>query len=303
MSKTILITGASGLIGKPLTSLLLENGYTVHQLSRDISKANKGVKVFKWDISRMTIDEKCIENVDAIINLAGAGIADKPWNNKRKKEVIKSRTESLHLLHDLLKRKPNHTVKTLISSSAVGHYGDRKDEILTEQSEPGTDFLANTCLAWERAADKLMHTGLRLVIFRTGIVLTASGGALPPLAKPVKLGAGSALGTGEQWMPWIHIDDVVNMFLFALQNEEMQGVYNMAAPHPVTNKVFVSILAKLLHKPLWLPRVPEIALRILLGEMSAVVTNSNRTSAEKIIKAGFQFKFEKAEQALSDIYG
>lgn len=301
MTKTVLITGASGLIGKPLTRLLLDNGYIVHQLSRNVSKANDDVKIFKWDISRMTIDEKCIENVDAIINLAGAGIADKAWTNQRKKEIVKSRTDSLLLLNDLLKRKPNQ-VKTLISASAVGHYGDRNDEILTELSEPGTDFLANTCLAWERAADKLMHSGLRLVIFRTGIVLSKDGGALPQLAKPINLGFGSALGTGKQWMPWIHIDDAVSMYLFALENEQLQGVYNMAAPNPVINKELIKALAKQLRKPLWLPRVPEIALRIVLGEMSRVIINSNRTSADKIVSAGFNFEFKQIEHALENIY-
>lgn len=302
MSKTVLITGASGLIGKPLTQLLLEKGFTVHQLSHDLSKSNAGVKIFRWDTSRMEIDPKCIENVDAIINLAGEGIADKAWTHKRKQQIITSRTNSLKLLHDVLKKHPNHTVKTLISSSAIGHYGDRKDEILTEESEPGTDFLANTCLAWERAADKIGDLGIRLIKLRTGVVLAQQGGALPKIASPIKLGVGASLGSGNQWVSWIHITDVVNIYLYALENEKMQGVYNMTAPFPVTNKELTQAIAKQLQKPLWLPAVPELALRIMLGEMSITVLNSTRTSADKIIESGYKFKFPKLESALTEIY-
>lgn len=302
MSKTILITGASGLVGQPLTKLLIQKGYTVHQLSRDISKANEHVKIFKWDVSRMEIDKNCLENVDAIINLAGEGIADKAWTQKRKQQIIKSRTGAINLLHDALKENPNHTVKTFISSSAVGHYGHRYDEILTEDSEPGTDFLANTCLSWERAADKMENIGLRLVIFRTGLVLSKSGGALAQMAKPIYRGLGSALGNGKQWVPWIHIEDAINMFLYALEHDNIAGVYNMSSPFPVTNKELTKAVALQLHKPLWLPKIPEFLLRIILGEMSRVILNSNRTTADKIIESGFRFKFLKIEQALNEIY-
>lgn len=302
MSKTVLITGASGLIGKPLTNLLVQKGYTVNQLSRNLSKANTGAKVFKWDISRMQIDENCIKDVDIIINLAGEGIADKAWTKKRKHEIIESRTGALKLLFDTLRNNPGHQVKTFISSSAVGHYGDRNDEILTEESEPGTDFLANTCLAWERAADKIKSLGLRLITFRTGVVLTKDGGALPTIAKPIKLGFGAAIGSGKQWAPWIHIDDVVNMILFAVENEGIMGVYNMVSPFPVTNQELTKAIALELKKPLWLPKVPKLALRIALGEMSRVVLNSNKVSADKIIESGFLFKYPKLKLALNKIY-
>ncbi|MBC8053175.1 MAG: TIGR01777 family protein [Sphingobacteriaceae bacterium] len=302
MNKTVLITGASGLIGRPLTELLIKKGYIVHQLSRSISKANSGVKVFKWDVSRMEIDANCIEGVDTIINLAGEGIADKAWTPKRKQEIISSRTGAIKLLHDTLKNTPGHTVKTFISSSAVGHYGDRKDEILSEESEPGTDFMANTCLAWERATDKITNLGIRLVTFRTGVVLSPYGGALPKLIKPLKIGLGAALGSGKQWVPWIHTEDVVNMFLYAMENEGVHGVYNMTSPFPATNLDLTRALARQLKKPLWLPSVPSIALRIALGELSAAVLNSNRTTCDKIVEAGFKFKFPKLECALSDLY-
>lgn len=303
MSKTVLITGASGLIGKPLTERLIKAGYAVHQLSRNASKVNHGAKMYQWDPSSMQIDSKCIENVSVIIHLAGEGIADRPWTNKRKQEIIKSRTESLKLLYNLLETHPENEVKTFISSSAVGHYGDRKDEILSEDSEPGTDFLANTCLAWERAADKITNLGLRLVTFRTGVVLSTEGGALPKIAKPIKLGMGAPLGSGRQWMPWIHIHDVADMFLYAIENDEIEGVYNMASPFPVTNKTFTQAVAKQMNKSLWLPPVPALILRIIMGEMSRVVLNSNRTSSDKIVESGFKFKYPKLESALSELYG
>lgn len=302
MEKTVLITGASGLIGKPLSRLLIEKGYIIHQLSRNISKANTGVKIFKWDVSRMEIDESCLKNVDAIINLAGAGIADKAWTNKRKLEIVKSRTDSLELLQNLLDKNPDHNVKTFISSSAVGHYGDRKDEILHEESEPGTDFMANTCLSWERAADKIASLVPRLIILRTGVVLSKEGGALPQLSKPIKLGFGAALGTGKQWVPWIHIEDTLQIFLYALENESIKGIYNMAAPFPVTNAELTKACAHQFKKSLWLPRVPETALRIALGEMSRVVLNSTRTTADKLIETGFKFKYSKIELALQHLY-
>ncbi|HEY0057067.1 MAG TPA: TIGR01777 family oxidoreductase [Pedobacter sp.] len=302
MSKTVLITGASGLIGKPLTELLIEKGFKVHQLSRYLDKANKGSKIFKWDVSKMQIDENCLENVDTIINLAGEGIADKAWTNIRKEEIINSRTGALQLLYNVLINNPNHQVKTFISASAVGYYGDRGDEILTEESEPGKDFLANTCLAWEEAADKIGNLDIKLIKFRKGVVLTANGGALPKMAKPVQLGAGAALGTGKQWVPWIHLEDAINMYLYALENEHLEGIFNMTAPVPVTNAEFTQALAKQFNKPLWLPKVPVLALKIMLGEMSRVVLNSNRTSANKIIRESFIFNFSHLENALSNIY-
>ena len=301
MNQTVLITGASGLIGKPLTRFLLDKGYKVHQLTRDLTKPNDGAKAFKWNVANMEIDEKCIENVDAIINLAGEGIADKTWTQNRKQQIIESRTGALKLLYKLLK-ETNHQVKTFISSSAVGHYGDRKDEILTEQSEPGTDFMANTCLAWERSADKISSLGIRLVKFRTGVVLSNDGGSLPKMAKPIRLNLVSVLGSGKQWVSWIHIDDALNMILYALENQNIQDIYNMCSPFPVTNKELTNAIAKQLHKPLWMPAVPELALRIILGEMSRVVLNSQRVSADKIVEAGFKFKYPKIEQALRDIY-
>lgn len=302
MSKTVLITGGSGLLGRPLTRLLLNSGYNVHHLSRSLSKATEGVQTFKWDTTEMEIDPRCIDNVDIIINLAGEGIADKIWTKSRKEAIVNSRTNALQLLFNLLQDTPEHKVKAVLSSSAVGYYGDRGNELLTETSEPGTDFLANTCFAWENAADKLKDLGLRLVKFRTGVVLSTEGGALPKIAAPVKMGLATPLGSGRQWVPWIHIDDAVNLFLHAILHEEIEGAFNMAAPHPVTNSDLTRAIAQHFGKNLWLPKVPELALRVLLGEMSRVVLNSNRTSSEKVLKTGFKFKYPVIGPALNALY-
>jgi uncharacterized protein len=301
MAKTILITGGSGLIGRSLTSNLLQKGYTIYHLSRAGSIKAPEVRTFHWDVYEQQIDENCIEGVDAIIHLAGEGIAEKPWTQKRKHQIIVSRRESIRLIYDLLKRK-EHRVRQVISSSAVGFYGDREDKILSEESEAGTDFLSRACLQWENAVDEGKALGLRVIKLRTGVVLSVEGGALPPLAQPVKKGIGTILGSGKQWVPWIHLEDVVRMYRFALENEQLEGVYNMTAPAPVTNAQLTRQLAKQLNKPLWLPKVPALVLRIILGEMCAVVLSSYRTSADKIKSAGFDFKFSSLEEALNDIY-
>ena len=302
MAKNVLVTGATGLLGNQLTQLLLNRGYGVNILSRKAKSGQPGVNYYRWNVEDGTIDKRCIEGVDSVIHLAGEGIAAKPWTNARKERILKSRTESIRLIYKLIGSQPSSRVKTVISASAVGFYGDRADEILTEESPPGSGFMAEICKAWEDAVDEGIALGLRTVKLRTGIVLTAEGGALPVIAQPIKLGLGSYLGSGKQWMPWIHVHDVLNMYLFVLENEQIEGTYNQAAPLPVTNADFTKAVATALKKPLWLPRIPAFVLRVLLGEMKAVVLNSNRTSSEKIESVGFRFKFRSLSMALSDIY-
>lgn len=301
MSKHILLTGGTGLIGRKLTDLLLNKGYQVNHLSREPGN-NPEVSTFVWDINKGLIDEQCINGVDTIIHLAGANVSDGRWTDKRKKEIIESRTKSIGLIYKLLKSKPQHTIKTIISASGTGYYGDRADTLLTENSAPGTDFLANVCLQWEHAVDAGKSLGLRLVKFRTGVVLDAKGGALPVMAKPVKFGFGAAIGNGKQWTPWIHIDDVTAMYMYAVENEDINGDYNMVAPHPVTNQQLNAAIAKELHRPLWLPKVPGFALELALGEMSSMVLGSQKASAQKIEDAGFKFKYPTLIWALKDIY-
>lgn len=301
MSKHVLLTGGTGLIGRKLTDLLLSKGYQVNHLSREPG-TNPEVNTFLWDVNKGQIDEHCINGVDTIVHLAGANVSDGRWTDKRKKEIIESRTKSIGLIYKLLKAKPQHTVKSVVSASGISYYGDRADNLLTETSAPGTDFLANVSLQWEHAVDIGESLGLRLAKFRTGIVLDAKGGALPVIARPVKLGVGAVLGSGKQWVSWIHLEDVIDMYLYAIENENISGDYNMVAPNPVTNKQLTKAIAKELHRPLWLPRVPGFALELALGEMASMVLSSQKASAQKIEDAGFKFKYPTLMWALKEIY-
>jgi len=298
--KHILLTGGTGLIGRHLTEQLLLKGCRVSHLSRSPGKDAR-VKTFWWDVDKGAIDEACIDNVDVVIHLAGAGIADKRWTEQRKREIIDSRAKSIGLIYNLLKGK-KHQVNAVISASAIGYYSDRGDELMTEDSPPSNDFMAKCCIAWENAVDKEKDFGLRVVKFRTGVVLDSEG-PLAKMAMPVKLFVGSSLGSGKQWIPWIHWQDVADMYLFALKNEGLAGVYNMVAPNPVTNKQLTQAIARQLHKPLWLPNVPAFFLKLLLGEMSTIVLGSTKVSSQKIEQAGYKFKYPEITLALKEIYG
>jgi uncharacterized protein (TIGR01777 family) len=299
-NKTILLTGGTGLVGSRLTEKLIAKGYAVIHLSRSPGK-NPQVKTFLWDVAKGEIDPHCIDGVDTVVHLAGAGIADERWTNKRKQEIVNSRTQSIALIYNLLADK-KHEVKSVISASAIGYYSDRGDETMTETSPPSNDFMAQCCMAWENAVDNGVHLGLRVVKFRTGVVLD-TGGALAKLAMPIKLMVGSPLGSGQQWIPWIHWQDVLDMYLFAIENEGLPGVFNMVAPNPVTNQQLTEAVAKQLHKPLWAPKVPAFVLKLIMGEMSTIVLGSTRVSAKKIEEAGFNFQYPEVAQALKQIYG
>lgn len=298
----VLITGGTGLIGKPLTEALLAKGYQVSHLSRKPGKSSK-VKTFLWDVPKQQIDAACIKGVDTIVHLAGAGIADKRWTAKRKKVLIESRTESIKLIYSLLRKNPDHQVKQIISASATGYYSNRGNELLTEDSVPLHDFLATCCIEWEKAVDEGKQFGLPVTKFRTGVVLTTKGGALPPIALPIKFGLGTILGNGQQYIPWIHLRDAVDMYLQAIEGQLPPDVYNMVAPNPVTNQQLTKAVAKQLRRPLWLPKAPAVVLKLIFGEMSLVVLGSTRVSAQKIQDCGFKFKYSVIEDALSNIYG
>jgi uncharacterized protein (TIGR01777 family) len=301
LKKNILITGGSGLLGRQLTKALLNKGYTVSHLSRKAGNT-PNVKTYLWDIDKDIIDEHCIDGVDTIVHLAGTGIADKRWTDTRKKELIDSRTKSIGLIYDLLKKK-QHQVTAVVSASGIGYYSNRGDELMTENDAPANDFIAHCCVLWEAAVDEGEKFGLRVLKFRTGVVLDKDGGALPTLAKPVKLYIGSPLGNGQQWVPWIHWLDVVNMYLLGIESTDLKGVYNMVAPNPVTNQQLTQGVAKQLHKPLWAPNVPAFVLKLLLGEMSSIVLGSTKVSAQKILDAGFKFSYTELPAALKEIYG
>lgn len=299
--KHLLLTGGSGLLGKQLTALLLDKGYTVSHLSRKPGH-HPHVKTFIWDVNKGIIDEDCINGIDLIIHLAGEGVANKRWTDRRKKEIVDSRTKSISLIYKVLKNK-EHQVKKIISASATGYYGNRGDELLAEDSPPSHDFLGECCRAWEQAVDEGLALDLKILKFRTGVVFTNKGGALPKMAMPVKLGAGAPLGSGKQWIPWIHYQDVAGMYLYGIEQEAMTGVYNMVAPNPVTNRQLTQAVARQLKRPLWLPKVPAFLLKLLLGEMSIIVLGSTKVDAGKIERAGFEFNYPDIGAALKEIYG
>jgi uncharacterized protein (TIGR01777 family) len=302
-NKTIVVSGGTGLIGQRLCKTLLDKGYEVRILSRQPNPSmDTRMRSFAWDVAKNELDERCFEGADTIIHLAGEAIVDKAWTPARKKAIIESRTASIRLIYTSLKNSRNTSVKTLISAAAIGFYSDRGDEILSESSPAGEGFLAESCIAWEQAIDEGEALGLRIVKFRTGIVLDLAGGALPPMALPVKLGFGANLGSGKQWISWIHWEDVVNMYVFAVEQTSLQGAYNMAAPEPITNSTFTQALAKQFKRPLWLPGVPSILLKAVLGERSVAILGSTRVAVAKIQDAGFKFNFTTISSALKNLY-
>jgi len=299
MVKKILITGASGLVGKRLTELLLQKGYQVSHLGR--SKKGGSVPSFLWDVEKEFIDSAALVDVDTVIHLAGAGVADQRWTQNRKKEILESRTKSTALLFNALKRQ-KHKVTTFISASAVGYYGfGLSDEVFTEESKSGSDFLAQVTRQWEEQADKISLLGIRVVKLRIGIVLSERGGALAEMAKPIKLGVGAPLGSGKQYLTWIHLDDLCSMFSKAIDDQQMNGVYNAVGPESVTNAEMTKSIAKVLKRHLWLPPIPNFVMKIILGEMADLVLNGSKVSAKKIQRAGFEFRFTNLDEAVNDL--
>ena len=299
-SKNILVTGATGLIGSRIVRNLQQKGHTIKILTRDPSRV-KNAEAFEWDIESGYIDPNCLVGINTIIHLAGAGIADKRWTKKRKKEIVDSRIESTRLLFDTIE-KTGSKIDTIISASGAGYYGNRGDEVLTEESSNGTGFLAECCKQWEDAIDEGHRFCDRIVKLRIGIVLTRHGGALVELEKPINFFAGASLGSGKQWIPWIHLYDMISIFEKVVEDPSFNGVYNTSSPFPVTNSEFTRTIAKKLHRPVWPVNVPESLLRILLGEMSEVVLISDRNSAQKLLDAGFLFRYPALDNALTEIY-
>jgi len=292
----ILITGASGLIGKRITEMLEQQGHTVAHLGR--TKKSGRVTSFVWDVNLGTMEEESFMGVDAIIHLAGAGVADQRWTKKRKQEILESRTKSTALLARYLEKYPN--VKAVVSASAIGYYGfGLTDKKYTEESEPGSDYLASVVKAWEGEIDRIQNK--RVVKLRIGIVLSEQGGALKEMMKPIQWRIGAPLGTGKQYMSWIHIDDLCRMFIKAVEDDTMQGAYNATGPYAVTNHELTRAIAKVLRKPLWLPPVPGFVLKILVGEMADIVLNGSIVSSIKIQQKGFKFQFSDLDQALVNL--
>lgn len=298
--QTILITGASGLIGSHLINSLQTKGHTVKTLTRSPFGTLPKEDQYYWDIEKKRIDVKCLEGVDTIIHLAGAGVADKRWTTDRKKELWESRTKSTQLLYECLKNN-SHQVKSFVSTSAVGFYGDRGNETLTENSTKGEGFLADLCEVWENEAVKIRELGIRVAIGRIGIVLAKEGGALPEMMKAVVLGAGGYFAKNPLFYPWIHIKDILAAFTFLVENEKTDEIYNFTAPHPVLHKVLMEAAIKAKGQTPILVPTPKFALSMVLGEMADMLFNSQNCSAEKLQKAGFKFAFEQVETAMANL--
>lgn len=297
--RNILITGGSGLVGRKLTALLKENGHKISWLSRS-GKSIEDVKGYQWDIANQTIDKNAIEWADTIIHLAGEGVANERWTNTQKKRILESRVESTKLLCRALKES-THEAQTFISASAIGYYGlNTGDMLLNEEDEPGSDFLARVTRQWEEEVDQIANLNINIVKLRIGIVLSESGGALEKISKPIKWGVGAALGTGKQYMSWIHIEDLCCMICYLLEKNK-SGVYNGVAPNPVTNKEMTKTIAKHLGKPCFLPNVPAFVLKIMLGEMSDILIGGSNVSSKKIEKDGFEFQYLTLQSALQNL--
>ncbi len=247
------------------------------------------------------MDPNALSGVDTIIHLAGSGIADKWWTSTYKKEIISSRSLSARLLFDTLKKTPGHTVRTFISASGVGYYGDSGAAWVDEMFRAKEDFMGMVCTEWEKAAHEFESLGIRVVIFRTGIVLAKDGGALPELAKPVRLFAGAPLGDGKQYLSWIHIEDLCRIYAFAISNEKLFGTFNAVSPRPGTNKDFTKEVASILNRPVWPFNIPSFLLKMILGEKAAIVLEGQRVSSEKIRLAGFEFLHSDLSKTLKEL--
>jgi len=291
----ILITGGTGFVGVALKQFLLAQGHEVVILSRSGGD-------FQWDVSYGYIDPAAFEGVDAIVHLAGAGIAEERWSVARKRELVNSRVRSTAVLYQALSTIP-HSIKAVISASAIGYYGaDTGEAECLETSPAGLDFLADCTKQWEAAVDQIASLGLRVAKVRIGLVMGAEGGIFPVISKPIRWGLGANLGSGKQWQSWIHITDLLRIFNELLINPALSGVYNGVAPEPIRAGEMNKQIASALRKPFFLPSIPGFLLRLVLGEMACLVLGGSRVSSAKIEKdAAFSFTFVRFEEALKEI--
>ncbi|MAY84164.1 MAG: TIGR01777 family protein [Flavobacteriales bacterium] len=300
MTKKVLIGGGSGLVGSRLTDLLMNKGYSVSHLSR--SKESKSwVDAIHWDVEKHKLNPKDIEGFDIVINLAGAGIADEPWSDKRKKVIRDSRVNSNLLLRDTLEQlrvKPSF----FVSASAIGFYGLQTTNHLFSEDDPaGSDFLAKTCIEWESSADEMTKLGIPTAKVRIGLVLSDEGGALAEMEKPFRWGVGAPLGNGKQGMPWIHIDDLCGIFIHLIENK-MTGVYNGVSPNGVNNRHFSREFAEVLNRKMILPAVPGFMIKLMMGDRADLVLKGSLISSRKIQEANYEFEYPVLKEALYDLY-
>lgn len=303
MKKNVLISGGTGFIGRHLTNLLIAEGYTVSILSRSQKQNTADVFYYQWDVSKQTIDEESVLKADFVIHLAGENIAEKRWTKERKEAIVQSREQSIRLIYDVLK-KNNKKLDAFVSASGIGIYGAiNGSEICDENTAPANDFLGTTCQKWEAAADTIASLGIRTVKIRTGLVLGKEDGFLKKLTPIFKFRLGSALGSGKQYMPWIHVNDLCGIYLQTLKNSTMNGAYNAAIFDNTTNATFSKTLAKIYGYSLWLPNVPAFLIKMAMGEMAQIILTGRRVSSIKIEETGFKFRFTTLKEALMDCLG
>ncbi|NRT15341.1 hypothetical protein HNP99_001688 [Flavobacterium sp. 28A] len=298
MKKNVLITGGTGFVGRSLTKLLLSKGFSVSILSRTKRTNAKDVFYYTWDVKKQTIEEQSILNADYIVHLAGENIAGERWTAKRKRAIVDSRELSIKLLHTVLQEN-NKKLDGFISASAIGIYGALNgEEVCSENTSPANDFLGRTCQIWEAAADTIGALGIRTVKIRTGLVLGKNDGFLKKLNPIFKYRLGSALGSGKQYMPWVYIDDLCASFYAAINNESMQGPYNVALKDDTTNALFSKVFAAVYGYKIWLPNVPAFLIKLGMGEMSKIVLTGRRVTSDKLLATGFSFEVNDIEEAL-----
>jgi len=291
----ILLTGGSGLIGSELTKILIKNGHQVRILTREKEIEHP---FYHWNKDK--IDEKVFENLDGIIHLAGSLIA-KRWTNSYKKEIFSSRVDTANLLFEYVK-KLNIDLKFFISASGTGYYGQiTSDKIFKESDEPNIDFLGKVCVAWENAAYQFEKIGARVVCLRTSFVLSKNGEGFKLLKKTIQLGVGANLSDGKQWMPWIHITDLIQLYAEAVSNDKIKGSYNASSPQYINHSEFNHTLARKMNKPFFMPNIPAFVMKLALGEMSSLVLNGSRIDATKIKETGFKFQYPTLEKALEEL--
>ena len=301
---TVIITGGTGLIGNALSKFLLSRGYQVIILTRN-PKAHRssspGISYAAWNIDEQSANEEAFKKAKYLIHLAGAGVADKSWTEKRKKEIVESRTKSSALLIKAMGSIPNEIV-SVVSASAIGWYKQNMSHPAVETDPPADDFLGETCVAWENSIKPIEELGKKLVILRTGIVLSNEGGAFPAFKKPIQYGIAGILGNGKQIISWIHIEDLCRLYMEAMINISWSGIYNAVAPNPVNNRNFTTELAKRIKGNFFIPMpVPNFILRFILGERSEEVLKSSNISAGKLKQQGFQFIYPTIDTAFTDL--
>jgi uncharacterized protein (TIGR01777 family) len=300
VKKNVLISGGSGFIGRHLTSLLIQKGFSVSILSRSEKQNTTEISYYKWDVARQFIEEDAVLKADYVIHLAGENIAAKRWTKKRKDEIINSREQSTQLIYSVLK-KNNKSLEAFISASAIGIYGAiNGKKICIEETRHANDFLGFACYKWEESIDFIEYLRIRTVKIRTGLVLGKEDGFLKKLLPAFKWRLGAALGSGKQYMPWIHVDDLCNVYYHAMINPNMVGPYNAAINDNTNNLIFSKTLANVLGYSIWLPNIPVFLIKLGMGEMSKIVLTGRRVSSDKIESTGFKFKFKNLEEALKD---